>query len=88
MLPLIEKEVVSNNWMSLHELVNFVAATAMSIGETVFHIGTKTIVFNNGTLISLGIIIVAVFLLYRKLNPVWVICKRRLTVILSPCEKD
>lgn len=157
MLPLIEKEVVSNNWMSLHELVNFVAvgestpgpfavnistyvgtvvggvlgaisatlgvilpsfiiililakcygkfkeskvvkgcmnglhpavvgliaAAAMSIGETVFHIGTKTVVFNSGTLISIGIIIVAAFMLYKKLNPVWVICVSGLIGIAS-----
>lgn len=157
MLPLIEKEVISNNWMTLDELVNFVAvgestpgpfavnistyvgsvvggvfgaisatlgvvlpsfiiililakcyekfkeskivkgcmnglhpavvgliaAAAMSIGKTVFHIDTETIVFNGGTFISIGIIVVAIFMLYKKLNPVWVICVSGLIGIVS-----
>ena len=157
MLPLIEKEVISNNWMSLPELVNFVAvgestpgpfavnistyvgsvvggvfgaisatlgvvlpsfiiililakcyekfkeskivkgcmnglhpavvgliaAAAMSIGKTVFHIGTGTIVFNSGAFISIGIIVVAIFMLYKKLNPVWIICVSGLIGVVS-----
>lgn len=157
MLPLIEKEVISNNWMTLDELVNFVAvgestpgpfavnistyvgsvvggvlgaiaatfgvvlpsfiiililakcyekfkeskivkgcmnglhpavvgliaAAAMSIGKTVFHIGAETIVFNSGAFISIGIIVVAIFMLYKKLNPVWVICVSGLIGIVT-----
>lgn len=157
MLPLIEKEVLANNWMRLDELVNFVAvsestpgpfavnvstyvgrvvggffgavaatlgvilpsfiiilllakcyekfkeskivkggmnglhpavvgliaAAAVSIGESVFHIGTTTAFFSSGTLVSIGIIVVAVFMLYKKLNPVWVICASGLIGIVS-----
>lgn len=157
MLPLIEKEVLKNNWMRLDELVNFVAvsestpgpfavnvstyvgrvvggffgaisatlgvvlpsfliilllakcyekfkeskivkgcmnglhpavvgliaAAAISIGESVFAIGTKTVFFSSATLVTFGIIIVAVFMLYKKLNPVWVICVSGLIGIVS-----
>lgn len=157
MLPLIEKEVLANNWMRLDELVNFVAvsestpgpfavnvstyvgrvvggffgavaatlgvvlpsfiiilllakcyekfkeskivkggmnglhpavvgliaAAAVSIGESVFQIGTTTALISSGTLVSIGIIVVAVFMLYKKLNPVWVICVSGLIGIVS-----
>ncbi|WP_455717959.1 chromate transporter [Anaerosporobacter sp.] len=157
MLPLIEKEVVANNWMRLEELVNFVAvsestpgpfavnvstyvgrvvggffgaisatlgvvlpsffiilllakcydkfkeskivkgcmsglhpavvglivAAAISIGKSVFPIGTMTVFFTSTMLVSIGIIAVAVFMLYKKLNPVWVICASGLIGIVS-----
>lgn len=157
MLPLIEKEVLKNNWMRLEELINFVAvsestpgpfavnistyvgrvvggffgaisatlgvvlpsfliilllakcygrfkeskivkgcmnglhpavvgliaAAAISIGESVFSIGSKTDFFTSGLLVTFGIIVVAVFMLYKKLNPVWVICASGLIGIVS-----
>jgi chromate transporter len=157
MLPLIEKEVLANNWMRLDELVNFVAvsestpgpfavnvstyvgrvvggffgavaatlgvvlpsfiiilllakcyerfkenkivkggmnglhpavvgliaAAAVSIGESVFQIGTTTGFFSSGTVVSIGVIVVAVYMLYKKLNPVWVICVSGLIGIVS-----
>lgn len=79
-----ESKVVKGCMNGLHPaVVGLIAAAALSIGETVFQIDTKTIVFNSRTLVSIGIIIVAVFMLYKKLNPVWVICISGLTGIVS-----
>ncbi|WP_455714351.1 chromate transporter, partial [Anaerosporobacter sp.] len=40
MLPLIEKEVVANNWMRLEELVNFVAVSESTPGPFAVNVST------------------------------------------------
>ncbi|WP_455714350.1 chromate transporter, partial [Anaerosporobacter sp.] len=79
-----ESKIVKGCMSGLHPaVVGLIVAAAISIGKSVFPIGTMTVFFTSTMLVSIGIIAVAVFMLYKKLNPVWVICASGLIGIVS-----
>jgi len=79
-----ESKIVNGCMNGLHPaVVGLIAAAALSIGKSVFRISTETIVSSSGALTSIGIIIVAIFMLYKKSNPIWVICVSGLIGIVS-----
>lgn len=79
-----ESKIVNGCMNGLHPaVVGLIAAAALSIGKSVFRISTETIASSSGALTSIGIIIVAIFMLYKKSNPIWVICVSGLIGIVS-----
>lgn len=157
MLPLIEKEVMNNNWMSIEDLVNFVAvsestpgpfavnistyvgsvvggiggsicatlgvvmpsfiiilllakcyqqfkdsktvkgimnglhpavvgliATAvMSIAQSVFDFSSLQNLLSRETFVSVVLIGIAIYMIYRKYHPIWVICMSAVVGIVT-----
>lgn len=79
-----ESKMVTGCMQGLHPaVVGLIAAAALSIGKSLFLLNKETLVFNIGMLISMSIIIVAIYMVYKKLNPVWIICVSGLIGIVS-----